>query len=215
MPWLSASTLEFHVPGLFEVAFHVDLFVPERSQRLGLGDGDGIEQGGLAVHHPHAAPTAAARGLDDDRVAYFPGAPGILFVVVRQGTVGTGDARHTGLPHGADGGNLVAHQLDGFRLRADKDEPAFLHTLGEAGVLGQESVAGVNGHRVGHFGGGNHRGHVQVTVGGRRRADADGFIRQQHVLERGIRGGVRRNGLDPQFPARPEDTQGNFAPVSD
>ena len=118
--------LEFHVPGLFEIAFHVDLFVAERRQRLGPGDGDGVEQGGFAVHHPHATATAAACGLDDDRVADIPRAPGIFLGIVRQGSVGSGDAWHARLPHGAYRRDLVAHQLDGLGVRSDKYESALL-----------------------------------------------------------------------------------------
>ncbi len=52
---------------------------------------------------------------------------------------------------------------DGLGLGADEHEAALLHALGEIGVLGQEAVAGVDGHRVGDFGSADDGGHVEIA----------------------------------------------------
>ena len=58
-------------------------------------------------------------------------------------------------------------------------------------------------------------GHVEVALRGRRRADAHGLVRQQHVLLAAVGGGVHRDGLDAEFAAGAQDAQGDFTPVRD
>ena len=54
--------------------------------------------------------------------------------------------------------------------------PWALHDLGEAGVLAQEPVAGVDGLGAGDLGGRDDRRHVQIALRRRRRADADALV---------------------------------------
>jgi hypothetical protein len=75
-----------------------------------------------------------------------------LLRVFRQRAFRAGHAGHAGGLHGVLGADLVAHQADGFRARADEDEAGFLDALGEVGVLGQEAVAGMDGLGVGDLG---------------------------------------------------------------
>ena len=117
--------------------------------------------------------------------------------------------------HDADRRDLVAHQADGLGLRADEDEAALLHALGEIGVLGQKAVAGMDGDRIGYLRGADDRRHVQVAQRRGRRADADRLVRQQHVLQIGIGGGVHGDGLDAQFAAGAQDAQRDFAAIGD
>ncbi len=82
-----------------------------------------------------------------------------------------------------NGGDLVAHQTDGLRFGADKNETAFFDPLGKIGVLGQEAITRVNPAGVGHLGRADDRGHVEVTQLRARRPDAHAFIGKQHMLE--------------------------------
>jgi hypothetical protein len=74
--------LEFDVPRLLEEFLHVDLSVAEGRARFLLRHVDGVEQRGLGMHHAHAAAAAAARGLDDHRVADLLGDAPVLVVVL-------------------------------------------------------------------------------------------------------------------------------------
>ena len=73
----------------------------------------------------------------------------------------------------------------------------------------------MDGHRVGHLGGADDGGHVQIRQCGLRRADADGLIRQQNVLGVEIGGRVHGDRLDSQLAAGSQDAKRNLAAVGD
>ncbi len=210
-----ADHLELDVPGLLEEFLHVDRVVAEGRESLGLGDVDRIEKRPLAVHDAHAAAAAAARGLDDDRVADRLGDAEALVRIGGQGAVGARHAGHPGLVHGRDRRDLVAHEADGLALRPDEHEAGFFHALGEVRVLGQEAVAGMDSHRVRDLGSADDRGHVEVAVPGLRRPDADGLVGEQHVLEGAVGGRVHGHRLDAELAARPQDAERYLAAIRD
>jgi hypothetical protein len=89
-----SEQLELDVAGILQVFLHVNHGIAKGGHGLGAGQGDGIDQGSLGVDDPHAAPTAPARGLNDDRVADLAGQlEGALLVLVQgpsePGTQGT------------------------------------------------------------------------------------------------------------------------------
>jgi hypothetical protein len=103
-----------------------------------LGHVDGVDQRGLGMHHAHAASAAAARGLDDHRVA-----DGAAILMISLASSGSGAARaghagHAGGLHRAWRSTLSPIRRM-VRARADEDEAGFLDALGEVGVLGEES----------------------------------------------------------------------------
>ena len=124
-------------------------------------------------------------------------------------------AGHAGGLHHLDGGHLVAHQADGLGARADEDEAALLDPLGEIGVLRQEAVAGMDRDRIGHLGGADDGGHVQIRQRRLRRPDADGLVRQQHVLGVEIGGRMHRHRLDAELAAGAQNAKRNLAAVGD
>jgi hypothetical protein len=73
-----AEHLKLDVPRILEELLHIDRVVAEGGQRFGLGHRDRAQQRAFGVHHAHAAPAAAARGLDDHRVADVAGDAQIL-----------------------------------------------------------------------------------------------------------------------------------------
>ena len=81
------------------------------------------------------------------------------------------------------------------------------------GVLGQESVAGMDGVDVGHLGRRDDPGDVQVRLGGRPRADADRPVRQVQVPRAPVRLRVDRDRLDPHLLAGSDDPQGDLAAI--
>jgi hypothetical protein len=73
--------------------------VAEGRAGLGLGQRDRVQQRRVGVHHAHAAPAAAAGGLDDDRVADLAGHLQRALGCCRRGAVGARHAGHAGLLH--------------------------------------------------------------------------------------------------------------------
>ena len=206
--------LDLDVARVLEEFLHVDHVVAERG--LGSAGGrDGRAQVRFGVHHAHAATAAAARGLDDHRIADPAGDLDIGSGVVAQRAAAAGHAGHAGLLHRADGLDLVAHQADRLGARADEDESGLLHALGEVGVLAQEAVTGMDRLRVGDFRRGDDRRHVEVAVGRRRRTDADRLVGHGDVLEVAIDGGMHRDRADAQRVARAQDAQRDLAAVGD
>ena len=149
---LSAQDLDLDVARVLQELLHVDRRIAESGAGFGLGHLHRVDQGRFGVHHPHAAPAAAAGGLDDHGVADRLGDAADRDRVIGQLAFGAGHAGHARLDHGLLGRNLVAHDPDGFGRRPDELEAAFLDPLGEVGVLGQEAVAGMDGFGVRHLG---------------------------------------------------------------
>ena len=115
--------------------------------------------------------------------------------------------------HGADRRDFVAHLPDRAGGRADKQESAGFDPLGEIRIFRQESVARVDRDRISHFGRTDDRGHVQVAFRGRRRADADGLVREKDVLQIVVGGGVNGHRLDAHFLAGAHHAQCNLAAI--
>ncbi len=212
---LVGQDLDFHMARVLEELLHVDLGIAEGTAGFFARHVDGVDQRGFGMHHAHAAATAAAGGLDDHRVADAARGRQDFLGIVGQGAVRAGHARHAGLDHGLLGRDLVAHQADAVGGRADKDEAGLFHALGKVRVLGQEAVAGVDGLRIGHLGGRDDGGHVQVRQRRRGRADADGFVCQAHVLGLLVGLGVHHDRLDAQLAAGALDAKSDFAAVRD
>jgi hypothetical protein len=139
---LVGQHLDLDVARRRQELLHVDGRVAERRQRLAARQRHRREQRGLGVHDAHAAPAAAARRLDDDRVADRARDLDDLLRILGQRALGAGHARHAGLQHRDLGAHLVAHQADRVGARADEHEARALDLLGEVGVLGQEAVPG-------------------------------------------------------------------------
>ena len=163
----------------------------------------------------HAAPAAAARSLDDHRIADRARGLDRLLGIVGQRAFGAGDARHARLDHRLLGRDLVAHDADRLGRRADEGEAALLDALGEVGVLGEESVARVDRLRVRHFGGRDDRRHVEVALRRWRRPDADRLVGELDVLRVAVGLRIDDHRLHSQLAAGALDAQRDLAPVGD
>ena len=87
--------------------------------------------------------------------------------------------------------------------------------LGEAGVLGQEAVAGMHRVGAGDLAGRDQRRDVEIAVARRRRADADALVGEPHVHGVGVGGRMHRDGGDAEFLAGAQDAQRDLAAVGD
>src|SRR5581483_2202897 len=162
----------------------------------------------------HAAAAAARRRLDEDRVADLGSEPPRLDIVgelaVRAGH--DRDAEADGCALGLD---LVAHDADVFGARADEGDVVGGEDIGEAGVLGQEAVAGMHGGCARDLAGGDDLRNVEVGLARRRRADADALVGKPDMHGVGVGGRVDRHGGDAQFLAGAQDAERDLAAVGD
>src|SRR5690606_35057505 len=196
--------LELDVAGLLDVFLDIDRAVAEGFLGLVAGDVVFLGEGDVVVGDAHAAPAAAGDGLDDDGVADLAG-DFDGFGLAGDGAVGAGDGGHAGFFDGVLGHGLVAHDHDGLGLGADELDVARLALLGELGVLGEKTVAGVDGIDVGEFGGGDDAVGAQVALGAFGGADADGLVGELHVERLGVGLGIDREGFDAEFAAGAHD----------
>ncbi len=156
--------LDLDVTGLVDELFEVDARVLERGLGLVPGGAERVDEGLLLAADAHSLAAAAGRGLDQDGEADRSGEPEGLGVAA-DGAVGAGNARHLGRGGDCLGLGLEPHLADRLVGRADELEVAAPADLGEVRVLAQEAVAGMDRLDVGHLGGGDDPGDVQVTVG--------------------------------------------------
>ena len=135
---------------------------------------DRVQQRGLGVHHAHAAPAAAAGGLDDDRVA--DGARELDDLLRRpRAARRRSPARTARRPSSSPAWRSTLSPIRRIvSARGPMNtKPRVLDLLGEVGVLGEEAVAGVDRLGVGDLGGADDRRDVEVA----RRARAAGRCR--------------------------------------
>ena len=161
-----------------------------------------------------AAPAAAGRGLEDDRIAHGFGHFQRLFGGLDD-SLRSGQDRNARLLHGGAGVLLEAHGFDDGRFGPDESDPAGFADIGETGVFAEEAVAGVDGIDVGNFSGADDRRDVEVAAGALGGADADGLIGKANVERVAIRFRVDSDGADTEFLARADDAERDLAPIGD
>ena len=119
------------------------------------------------------------------------------------------------LPHGGTGALFHPHQTDHFRARPDELNAGKLAHLGEARVLAQEAVAGVDGVNVRDLRRADDRRNVQVAPRALGRTDADRLIGEADVQTVAVRLRVDRHGPDAQLLAGTNDTERDLAAIGD
>ena len=90
-----------------------------------------------------------------------------------------------------------------------------LQDLGEARVLRQEAVAGVHGVGAGDLAGGEQARHVEIALGGGRRADAHALVGEAHVHGIGVGRRVHGHRGDADFLAGAQDPERDLPAVGD
>ena len=110
---------------------------------------------------------------------------------------------------------LVAHDADMLRRRADKSNAMLGDDFGEMGVFRQESVAWMNRVGTGDLGRRHDRRNIEIARFRRWRADAYGFVGQADMHGLGVGGRVDRDRTDTHFAARPMNAHRDLATVGD
>src|SRR5690606_25846338 len=106
---------------LLEIFLDIDGVVAERSAGLRTRRGEGERQVVLRARHFHAAPAAAGRRLDDDRVADTRG-DALRLALVGNRAFRAGNDRDAEALGGALGLDLVAHDADMVARGADEGD---------------------------------------------------------------------------------------------
>ncbi len=161
---------------------------------------------------PRPPPPATAL-IRTGKADLLGGGQGLLLAADR--ACGAGYYRQAQLHRRGLGLDLVAHDPDVLRGRADEGEAVLLDHLREVGVLGEEAVAGVDGIGPGDLGRGQDRHRVQVGALGGRRADTDALVGQAHMHGLGVDGGVHGHGRDAHLVAGAQDPDCHLAAIGD
>ncbi len=206
------EALGLDVPGTVEVALDEALAAAEG--RDGLAGGRLEQLGHLCevAGDLEAASAAAVGGLDRDRQAELLREGDDLFGV-RHRVGRAGHQRRTDLCRDVTGLHLVAEGLDGRRRRADPDQAGVDHGLGEAGVLGEEAVAGVDGVRSAAGGDAEDLGDVEVGVGRGEPVQREGLIGELHEERIRVRVCIDGNAAQSGVAGGPDDPNGDLSPI--
>ena len=162
----------------------------------------------------HTAPAAAGRRLDQHRVADLLRC-GRQPLRRRVRAVIAGHEGHIRVGRDLLRGALGAHRPDGLRRRADEGEAGAGRALGEFGILGKETVAGMDRLRAGAPGGPDQRVDVEIAGLRARRADAHALVRRPDMGRAGIGLGMHRDDMQPHAPCGPGDAAGDLAAIGD
>ena len=143
-----AQHLHFHMAGAAHQLFQVELVVAERRQRLAPRHLDRRAELGLGLDHAHAPPAAAPARLEHQRITDRRRHPCGAGKIRRQ-RLRRRHHRNTGALGQFARGDLVAETPHHLRLGADESDPCGRARHGEIRVLGQETVAGMDGIDLG------------------------------------------------------------------
>ena len=206
------NKLELDVVRVLYEFLDVDRGIAESFLRLGACAMETFDQGDFVVRDAHAASAAARHGLDHHGETDLAGDAQRLTFCLHDAVAAGGD-RHPGLDRLLARHVFVAHQADGLGGRADEFDFATGADLGEVGVFGEKSVAGMNGVRIGDFGRADDAVNLEIALRTRGRADANGLVGKLDM--EGLDVGLRVNGdaADAEFLAGPDDAQGDLAAV--
>src|SRR5208337_798043 len=87
--------------------------------------------------------------------------------------------------------------------------------LGEAGVLGEETVPGMNGFGTAALGDAKNLAEVQIGLSGRRRADVVCLVCLAHMERGAVHIGKHRNRRDSQLAAGTDDPHCDLSAIGD
>jgi len=207
-----AEYLELDMPRILYIAFQDHPRIAERAGGFALCGGEGVGKFRCAADDAHALATTAGRGLDHQRKAGLAGLFGKIGGVLILAVV-AGHQRHDVLFHQRLGGGLGAHRVDTFRARANERYAGLRAGAGEAGVLGQKTITGVDGLRTGllrHLKDGLA---TKIGVGRTRAADRPRFIGEAHMLRVPVRFGIDRDGMDAESATGADHAAGDLATI--
>src|SRR6476620_7297010 len=211
---LVREDLKLYVMRIDNEFFNVDIRVAESLVRLQARGVIALYQASFMAGDAHSAAPSARHCLDHHRKADLSGDSYRFFLTLHR-PIASRRNRNPRPASALASGIFVSHQPDGARWRSDKLDIAAGANLGEVAVFGEEAVAGVNRVHVGDLRSADDPIDFEVAFGTGRRPDANGFIRQLDVETFQVGLGIDGDGLNPEFFARSDDPEGDFAPIRD
>src|SRR5712691_8263007 len=213
-PRAIAEHLDLDVARALEVALDVDVAPAER----GLGaPGRGRERRWQVlrlVHPRHSDAAAGGHGLEDHGIPELTG--DVLGLTgVRHRLAAARHHRDAGGGHQPPRLGLVTYLADGVWRRADEDQARAAARLGEAPVLGEEAVAGMNGIGTARARSLEDPVDVQVALARWRRPDRHGVIGLPDVGRIAILLGKYGDSPQAQLPAGAEHAPRDLPSVGD
>ena len=202
----------------FDVARRGDVFldqhpsVAERSLRLADGALERSVELDMGVDAAHSAPAPARDRLDEHRIADLIGLLAQEFRVLVVAMI-AGHDRHAGPLHQRLGRAFQAHRPHRLGRRADEDDARLRAGLGEIGVFGQESVAGMQTFGADFLRQRDNGGLIEIAV--RAFADLMRFIGKAGEKRPAVDRRVEGDRLHSHPPRGANNAAGDLAAVGD
>ena len=148
------------MPGPFDIPLGVNPPIREVAQRFAGGEFGARGEFIGMVHDAHAFTTATGSRFDQQRKTHCAGVgyEGLHAAFPRAAWRHRNAVRDGEFPRP----QLVAHEFDHVRLRADEAQTRAFHCGGEAGILRQKSVSRMHRIRVGLVRGGEQLGDIKI-----------------------------------------------------
>lgn len=162
--------------------------------------------------HPFATTTSG--GFDQDRVTDSIGDTNGLFDI-RDQAITARYAGHARSHRDFSSTDLVTELLHCVHRRSDEFNIATAADFGKVRVFSQETVAWMYSLHVPDFSRADDSVNLQVAFQSLRRPDAPGFVSQFQIMRASIGFAVNSDRFNPQFPASPDNSQGNLTSVRD
>src|SRR3990167_5844079 len=196
------DNLKLDMARIFDILFDINIRTSEIGLGLALGNRKGAHQRHIVVADPHPLAASAGCGLDNhrifDRLGYLDS---LLFAF--DDTLGPGGEGNADFAHSLAGCSLIPHGSDGLRGGPNKGDIARFADFGEMGILGEETVAGMNRINVGDLGRRDNGWDIQITFRAGGRPDTDGLIGKPHMEGISVGFGIHSHRWYIHLPARP------------
>src|SRR5215467_7669126 len=209
-----AEDLHLDVPRLGEVALDEERARTEGSARPSLRGGVGLGEGRSVGDLDHADAASARRRLEHERIADAGGDAARLLEGVDR-PVAAGDHGYACLLHVGARADLVAHLLDHLPRGAHEDAAGLLARLGEAPVLGEKAVPGMDSLGARLLGGVEDAVDAEIALAGGSGADRHGKVGVLHVRPARVRLGVDGDGADSHGPRSAENAPRDLSAIGD
>src|SRR5690606_3091243 len=143
-----AEDLHLDMAGVTDVALQKDGPIVERAGGERLGRAGTLLKILRPLDDAHSDSAAASAGLDQQRIAHrIARLPEAVDIALAEARAARHDRNTRGLGK-ATSTFLVAHRRNGLGAWANEDQVRILHGPGKVRVLGQKSIAWVNGVRA-------------------------------------------------------------------
>src|SRR5262249_29448488 len=161
------ENLYLHVAGIGNGFFEVNLVVPEGAESLAPRGVEGGSELGWIPRQPHPSAASAGRRLEHDGIAKR-GRKLLRFGERAHAAGSAGNERQAGFLHLLARARLRSHQLHRLGRRANEGNTGLTAGLGKLRVLGEETVAGMDGVGASLPGSIENGPDIQIRLGSRR-----------------------------------------------